>query len=91
VPDEEERRWIHGVYVGELLHGEFHDSTRRELVSIIERIRKAEQIDGVILGGTELPLLVRGKEVASLPILDTTALHVGAIVKRLHEGKTATP
>jgi aspartate racemase len=91
VPDEEERRWIHGVYVGELLHGEFHDSTRRELVSIIERIRKAEKIDGVILGGTELPLLVRGKEVASLPILDTTALHVGAIVKRLHEGKTATP
>jgi aspartate racemase len=91
VPDEEERRWIHGVYVGELLHGEFHDSTRRELVSIIERIRKAEKIDGVILGGTELPLLVRGKEVASLPILDTTALHVGAIVRRLHEGETATP
>jgi aspartate racemase len=91
VPDEEERRWIHGVYVGELLHGEFHDSTRRELVSIIDRIRTAEKIDGVILGGTELPLLVRGKEIASLPILDTTALHVGAIVKRLHEGTPATP
>ena len=91
VPFEEERRWIHAIYVGELLRGEFHDSTRRELVSIIERIRKAEKIDGVILGGTELPLLVRGKEVASLPILDTTALHVGAIVRRLHGGETSTP
>jgi aspartate racemase len=90
-PTEEERSWIHGIYVEELLRGEFHDSTRKQLVSIIERIRKAEKIDGVILGGTELPLLVRGKEVASLPILDTTALHVGAIVRRLHGGETSTP
>ena len=87
VPAEEERRWIHAIYVGELLRGEFHDSTRRELVSIIERIRAAESIDGVILGGTELPLLLRGREVAVLPILDTTALHVSAIVKRLREGE----
>jgi aspartate racemase len=89
VPSEDERKWIHGVYVGELLHGEFHDSTRRELISIIERIRRAEEIDGVILGGTELPLLVRGKEVANLPILDTTALHVSAIVRRLRTGASS--
>jgi aspartate racemase len=85
VPAEDERRWIHAIYVGELLRGEFHDSTRKELVSIIERIRKEDAIDGVILGGTELPLLLRGREVGTLPILDTTALHVGAIVKRLRE------
>jgi aspartate racemase len=89
VPDEEERRWIHGIYVDELLRGEFHDSTRKELVAIIARIRKAEAIDGVILGGTELPLLLRGREVANLPVLDTTALHVGAIVKRLRAGEKA--
>jgi len=87
VPDEEERQWIHGVYVGELLRGEFHDSTRKELVSIIERIDRAQAIDGVVLGGTELPLLLRGREVAGLPVLDTTALHVGAIVKRLRQGE----
>ncbi|HEX7979978.1 MAG TPA: amino acid racemase [Gemmatimonadaceae bacterium] len=89
VPLEEDRGWIHGIYVGELLRGEFHDSTRKELVSIIERMRRAEEIDGVILGGTELPLLVRGREVANLPILDTTALHVSAIVKRLRAGAPA--
>ena len=89
-PTEEERSWIHGIYVEELLRGEFHDSTRRELVSIIERIRKAEAIDGVVLGGTELPLLLRGREVAKLPVLDTTALHVGAIVKRLRQGEKAS-
>ena len=89
-PTEEERSWIHGIYVEELLRGEFHDSTRKELVSIIERIRKAEAIDGVVLGGTELPLLLRGREVAKLPVLDTTALHVGAIVKRLRQGEKAS-
>jgi len=89
VPDEEERQWIHAVYVDELLRGEFHDSTRKELVSIIERIAREDAIDGVILGGTELPLLLRGREVADLPILDTTALHVGAIVRRLREGGAA--
>src|SRR6478609_4442391 len=71
VPDEEERQWIHAVYVDELLRGEFHDSTRKELASIIERIDREHAIDGVILGGTELPLLLRGREVAGLPILDT--------------------
>jgi aspartate racemase len=76
--------------VGELLRGEFHDSTRKELVAIIERIREADEIHGVILGGTELPLLLRGREVAGLPVLDTTALHVGAIVKRLRQGEKAT-
>ena len=91
VPLEDERRWIHAVYVGELLRGEFHDSTRRELVSIIERIRAADAIDGVILGGTELPLLLRGTEVAALPMLDTTALHVRAIVRRLREGERTGP
>jgi aspartate/glutamate racemase len=39
--------------------------------------------DGVILGGTELPLLLRSPSVAGLRLLDTTALHVDAIVARL--------
>ena len=86
VPPEDERRWIHAIYVGELLHGEFHDSTRRELAAIVDRLRVQEGLDGVILGGTELPLLLRGEKVATLPSLDTTGLHVAAIVKRLQEG-----
>jgi len=37
----------------------------------------------VILGGTELPLLLQAPTVAGLPLLDTTELHVNAIVERL--------
>jgi aspartate/glutamate racemase len=39
----------------------------------------------VILGGTELPLLLSSPMIASVPMLDTTALHVAAIVERLRE------
>jgi aspartate racemase len=40
-------------------------------------------IDAVILGGTELPLLLKETTIAGLPVLDTTALHVKAIVEQM--------
>lgn len=88
-PTAEERGWLHGCYVGELLKGEFRDETRRGVAALVERIRRDEGVDGVILAGTELPLLLRGTEVGGLPALDTTALHVEAIVARL--GRDAEP
>ena len=68
-----------------MLAGEFRDETRAEIVAVIERMARDEKIDGVILGGTELPLLLRADVVAGLPTLDTTALHVRAIAARLRE------
>ena len=83
VPEESERSWAHQRYVEELLKGDFRDETRRSFVTLVERLREKEGIDGVILGGTELPLLLRAPIVAGLPVLDTTVLHVNAIVERL--------
>ena len=82
-PDADEQVWLHERYVGELLVGTFRDETRRGVVALVERLRADEHIDGVILGGTELPLLLRESTVAGLPALDTTALHVTALVERL--------
>jgi aspartate racemase len=82
-PDDAERRWVHERYVGELLNGDFRDDTRRAFLSVVERLREREGIDAVILGGTELPLLLQAPTVAGLPVLDTTELHVNAIVERL--------
>lgn len=86
-PGDTDRARVHERYVGELLRGEFRDDTRREVVSLVERMRDADGVDGVILGGTELPLLLPGTTVAQLPALDTTALHVAAIVGRLRAGE----
>ncbi len=83
LPDDEERTWVHERYVRELLKGDFRDDTRQQFVSLVERLRDEQGIDGVILGGTELPLLLPTSAIAGVPALDTTALHVAAIVKRL--------
>jgi aspartate racemase len=82
-PNDKERAWIHDSYIGQLLKGDFRDETRSGVISVIERLRDEERIDGVVLGGTELTLLLSDPVVAGIPALDTTALHVDAIVKRL--------
>lgn len=82
-PDDQDVAWVHEKYTGELLKGEFRSSTREEFTALITRLNDEHRIDGVILGGTELPLLLPASEIAGVPLLDTTALHVDAIVKRL--------
>ena len=82
-PNKEERTWIHDCYVGQLLKGDFRNETRDGVTSVIKRLREEEKIDGVVLGGTELTLLLSAPVVEGIPALDTTALHVDAIVKRL--------
>ena len=84
-PAETDRAWIHRRYVGELLQGEFRDDARAQFTALVGRLHQQQGIDGVILGGTELPLLLRDPTIAGLPALDTTALHVSAIVARLRE------
>jgi aspartate racemase len=85
VPDGPDREWVHLRYVGELLKGVFLDSTRAEVVALAERLRDEKKVDGIILGGTELPLLLSSPAIAGLPVLDTTALHVAAIVENLRQ------
>ena len=89
LPDEAERSWVHERYIGELLKGEFRDDTRQRFVALVGRLRDEQAIDGVILGGTELPLLLPDPGIANIPALDTTALHVAAIVERLESGPTS--
>lgn len=80
VPNAEERALIHEKYMGELVKGTFLAPTRDALLTVMERLKEREAIDGVILAGTELPLLVRSSEPAGITFLDTTQIHVRAAV-----------
>lgn len=82
-PDDADRIWVHDRYIGQLLEGDFRDETRFDFVALVERMQREQGIDAVILGGTELPLLLTAPEIGGVPALDTTALHVSAIVARL--------
>jgi aspartate racemase len=87
-PKDADRTWVHERYIGQLLKGDFRDETREEFVALIRRLRDEERIDAVILGGTELTLLLSAPEIAGVPALDTAALHVAAIVEQLRAPRT---
>jgi aspartate racemase len=83
LPDGEERAYIHDKYVNELVLGNFLPETRERLLMIAERLREQDGIEALILGGTELPLILRDDANRKIPFLDTTRIHVAAIVAQL--------
>ena len=76
VPEADEQGYIHDKYMGELVNGVFLPETRNRLLAIAERMRTGDGIEGLILGGTELPLILTGVPGGQMPFLDTTKLHV---------------
>lgn len=83
VPAPHEQAYVHDAYLNELVNGIIRPETRAGFLAIVDRLRAAEDIDGVILGGTELPLLLGEAEGPGIPFLDTTKLHVEQVVTRL--------
>lgn len=67
--------------MGELFNSVIRDDTRAGLVAIVEALKNRNGIDGVILGGTELSLILKEKTCAGVPVLDTTQIHVNRIVR----------
>src|SRR3954447_20495647 len=66
-PGETERSAVHDRYVGQLLKGAFPDETRKWMIDLIARLRDREHVNGIVLAGTELPLLLREETTAGLP------------------------
>ena len=79
-PKPEELEYIHQKYLGELLKSVFLPETREKMLAIVDRLEKEEKVEGVILAGTELPLILRDPERKGAPFLDTTLIHVSAAV-----------
>src|SRR4051812_40533906 len=80
---EADKAVIHAIYTSELLEGVFLDESRQLVHTIVESLMKLRPVDAVVLGGTELPLLLQSDIVGGVPALNTTALHAAAIVARL--------
>jgi aspartate racemase len=83
VPGQEEQEFIHNKYMGELVQGIFLDETRERLLSIVDRLIEQQDIQGLILGGTELPLILRDESYKGIPFLDTTKIHVERAVAQM--------
>jgi aspartate racemase len=83
VPREDEQAYTHDVYMNELVNGVFRDESRDGILRVVRRMIADDGIDGVILGGTELPLLIRPENQAGVPFLDTTRIHVARAVEEM--------
>lgn len=83
VPQPQEQDYIHDKYMNELVKGVILPDTRRRLLVIVDRLKREEHIDGLILGGTELPLILGDVTDQGIPFLDTTRIHAQAVVARI--------
>ncbi|MGZ4896822.1 MAG: aspartate/glutamate racemase family protein, partial [Candidatus Angelobacter sp.] len=69
VPTAEEQDYIHDKYINELVPGKFLSQTRDRLLAIAARMKHEEGIQGLILGGTELPLILTDNSSIGIPFL----------------------
>src|SRR5438034_2201604 len=83
VPDAVDQTYIHDKYLNELVSGKFLPETRAGLLAIVDRMKAKHDIDGVILAGTELPLILRDEVHDGIPLLDTMKIHVEAAVDQM--------
>ena len=83
MPNEQEQEFIHDKYFNELLKDIFLPETRARLLAIADDMKARHGIEGLILGGTELPLLLRDKEHNGIRLLDTTRIHVDRLIDEM--------
>jgi aspartate racemase len=81
LPDKEDRDLINHMLFSEIELGIFKDDTRLMLIGLIEKMVQQQHIDSLILGCTEFPLILKESSYAGVPMLNTTKIHVDAIVK----------
>lgn len=79
VPEPAEREMVHHVIYYELCDGRLQEESRRKFAAVIEKLAAAGA-QGVILGCTEIGLLVKEKD-SLLPLFDTTIIHAEAAVE----------
>ena len=75
------------LFSGQLCAEKFYDKSREGYIRIINRLVNEEGVEGVILGCTEISLLVKQEDV-SVPVFDTTKIHAEAAVKYAIEEKS---
>ncbi|HBP65136.1 MAG TPA: aspartate racemase [Desulfosporosinus sp.] len=80
VPNEKEQDFIQHKLMTEIELGQFLEETRNGLLTIVKRMVDEDLIEGVILGCTELPLILT-KDEFDIPFLNTTKIHVESAIR----------
>jgi aspartate racemase len=73
IPPDEERNLVNDVIFNELCHGVINQSSKHRLKNVIDEL-VARGAEGIILGCTEIPMLIK-KSDSPVPLFDTTSIH----------------
>ncbi len=79
-PSVNSQDYINEKYMNELVKGIFLQDTKKEFVGIAQNLIKENQIEGLVLGGTELPFILEENDFKHLVLLNTTDIHVQSIL-----------
>jgi len=85
IPTSEQQDYIHEKYFSELVVGQFKEETRCQFIEIVEAMNQKEPFEGLILGGTEIPLLIKPTDIPDKVLFDTTEIHVQALLQLMLE------
>jgi len=78
IPGEEEIEMINTAIYAEMSKGNFLPATKQKILAVIDELVK-KGAEGVILGCTEIPILIKQDD-CTVPVFDTTQIHVNAAV-----------
>ncbi|MBX2846286.1 MAG: aspartate/glutamate racemase family protein [Saprospiraceae bacterium] len=87
IPDAGDRDELHRIIYDELVNGKFLESSKKKCLEIIERL-VAKGAEGIVLGCTEIPLIISQEDVA-IPVFNTMALHAQEAVDWAIQGEEA--
>lgn len=82
-PDIDAQNYIHQKYLTELVNAIVLNETKDGLLRIVEALKTEQSIQALILGGTELSLILRDGDDKDIPFLDTTRIHAQSVVSEL--------
>jgi aspartate racemase len=80
VPTEQEQDYVNKKLFKEIMFNRIIEDTRQGLLAIIKRMIERHSIEAVILGCTELPLILTG-DAFGISLLNTTKIHAESLVR----------
>lgn len=79
IPEYEDRKLVHDIIYNELVLGIINDDSKEKYIEIINKLSE-RGAEGIILGCTEIPLIIKQEDIA-IPVFDTTEIHSKAAVR----------
>ena len=83
IPNESQRNFIHKKYFEELVFNKIDQTTKSCLIEIANELKIKNEVQGLILGSTELSLILNQSDFKDLLVFDTTQIHVESIVTEM--------